>query len=82
MQPKSDLVRLVRRAGGRIGWPEAGGGGKGIYVCQRGPCLGRLWSERKLRRLFVEPMDEQCVAQVRALVVESATLTDVKSVLD
>lgn len=59
---------MVRRPGGRIAWPsEPPAGGKGLYLCRSGDCLARMFGEKKLRRMYVESMDEACLERLRAM---------------
>ena len=75
--PKEQLVRVVRRSGARIGWCAQGHPrGHGLYFCRRGDCLNRLFGEKKLRRQYVESMEEDCIEQLRALLVWAASSSD------
>src|SRR5690242_14292212 len=72
--PRSELIRLVRRPNGRIGWPaqtisakRVAPVGKGLYVCLERGCLERLLSEKRFKRMFMESMEEECVARLGAL---------------
>lgn len=79
MSPKPGLIRMVRRPGGRIAWPpEPASGGKGLYVCRSGDCLARMFGEKKLRRMYLESMDEECVERLRAQLPEASLAAGLK----
>jgi hypothetical protein len=40
--------------------------GKGLYICRGGDCLTRLLTEKRFKRMFVESMEEACLAGLRA----------------
>lgn len=72
LMPKTDLIRLTRRPGGRVAWPAAQPtGGKGLYLCRQEACVARMLGEKRLRRMYVESMEEECVARLRALLSET-----------
>ncbi len=70
--PKADLIKLIRAPGGRIGWPgPRPQGGKGLYLCREGDCAARMFGEKKLRRMYVESMEEECMDRLRAMLRET-----------
>lgn len=72
LMPRTDLIRFTRRPGGKIAWPSTlPMGGKGLYLCREGACLARMFGEKRLRRMYVESMEEECVDRLRALLPET-----------
>jgi hypothetical protein len=56
LRPKAELVRLARRADGRVGRDPLGAG-RGAYVCRDAECLERALKPGRLAHAFRKPCD-------------------------
>lgn len=59
MQPKRDLLRVVRAKEGEISLDTTGKKpGRGAYICQSQTCLARAVKTRQLERALEHPIDQ------------------------
>lgn len=57
-QPKAALVRLVRRADGRVGVDHSGAApGRGAYICPGRACVEAALKRGRLAHAFREPVE-------------------------
>lgn len=66
MQPKKDLLRIVRTPEGAIEIDRSGRmNGRGAYVCGRRECLEKAIKTRALERALDQKIDEEIIERLR-----------------
>ncbi|MEE0845151.1 MAG: YlxR family protein [Eggerthellaceae bacterium] len=68
---KSQLLRIVRTAGGSVAFDETGkAAGRGAYVCSA-DCLATALGTKKLERALRTKLDRQTAEQIEADVISA-----------
>lgn len=66
MQPKKDLLRIVRTPEGAIEIDRSGRmNGRGAYLCGRRECLEKAIKTRALERALDQKIDEEIIERLR-----------------
>lgn len=66
MQPKKDLLRIVRTPEGAIEIDRSGRmNGHGAYLCGRRECLEKAIKTRALERALDQKIDEEIIERLR-----------------
>ena len=66
MQPKKDLLRIVRTPEGAIEIDRSGRmNGRGAYMCGRRECLEKAIKTRALERALDQKIDEEIIERLR-----------------
>ena len=66
MQPKKDLLRIVRTPEGAIEIDHSGRmNGRGAYLCGRRECLEKAIKTRALERALDQKIDEEIIERLR-----------------
>ena len=67
MQPKKDLVRVVRTPEGNVLIDSTGrANGRGAYLCRKSACLEKAIKSRALERALETKMEQETYESLRA----------------
>jgi uncharacterized protein len=67
---KPEMVSMKRSATHRVVLAEGvHRSGRGLYVCKDVGCVKRMLTDKRLRRSYLEAMEEECVEHLRSLLV-------------
>lgn len=70
MKSKRDLLRIVRTPSGEIVWDQTGKkSGRGAYICPTEACFNKAYKEKRLERVFAQPIDASVYETLRRNIV-------------
>lgn len=73
MKNKRDLLRIVRTPGGEIVWDKTGKKpGRGAYICPTEICFNKAYKEKRLERIFAQPIDVSVYETLRQNIAAEA----------
>ncbi|MDO4493252.1 MAG: YlxR family protein [Clostridia bacterium] len=66
MQPKKELLRVVRTAEGTVAVDRTGRvNGRGAYLCPNAECLEKALKTKAIERALEVKLDEETIARMR-----------------